>query len=59
MTTNYEGVAQHVYSLFGTGTIDPCTKTMDVVYDFIQARTSCTDWSTSYSYVFHEINVLN
>lgn len=59
MTTTYKGDVQPVYNLLGTGTIDPCTKTMDLVYDFIQAGTSYTDWLTQYGYVFHEINVLN
>jgi len=32
---------------------------MDLVYDFVQAGTSYTDWLAQYDYVFHEINVLN
>ena len=59
MTTENNGDVQDLYYLSGTGTIDPCTNTMDLVYDFVQAGTSYTDWLAQYDYVFHEINVLN
>ena len=59
MTTEKNGDVQDLYYLSGTGTIDPCTNTMDLVYDFVQAGTSYTDWLAQYDYVFHEINVLN
>ena len=59
MKTEYDGAVQPLYYLSGTGTIDPCTNTMDLVYDFVQAGTSYTDWLAQYDYVFHEINVLN
>ena len=59
MKTEYDGAVQDLYYLSGTGTIDPCTNTMDLVYDFVQAGTSYTDWLAQYDYVFHEINVLN
>jgi len=58
METTYLGDPQPVYDLSGTGTINPCTRTMDLVYDFVQDGTSYTAWLTPYGYEFHEINVL-
>jgi len=59
MKTEYDGAVQPLYYLSGTGTIDPCTNTMDLEYDFVQDGVSYVDWLTQYGYFFHEINVLN
>ena len=59
MKTEYNGVVQELYYLSGTGTIDPCTNTMDLQYDFVQDGVSYVAWLTQYGYFFHEINVLN
>ena len=59
MKTEYDGAVQELYYLSGTGTIDPCTNTMDLEYDFVQDGVSYVDWLTQYGYFFHEINVLN
>ena len=65
MTTTYDdgsgggAVEQAPYALSGTGTIDPCTNVMDLVYDFVQDGTSYTEWLTPFGYNFHEINTLN
>jgi hypothetical protein len=59
MKTEYDGAVQELYYLSGTGTIDPCTNTMDLQYDFVQDGVSYVAWLTQYGYFFHEINVLN
>lgn len=59
MKTEFEGAVQDLYYLSGTGTIDPCTNTMDLEYDFVQDGVSYVAWLTQYGYFFHEINVLN
>ena len=59
MKTEYDGAVQDLYYLSGTGTIDPCTNTMDLEYDFVQGGISYVAWLTEYGYFFHEKNVLN
>ena len=42
LSTTFLGAVQPDYNLSATGSLNPCTGGMSVVYDFIQGGTSCT-----------------
>ncbi|SDE63902.1 hypothetical protein [Cellulophaga baltica] len=43
LTTTWNGAIQDDYNLSATGTLNPCSGEMSIVYDFIQAGTSFTE----------------
>ncbi|QWX82947.1 hypothetical protein H0I23_10790 [Cellulophaga sp. HaHaR_3_176] len=43
LTTTYNGAIQDDYNLSATGTLNPCSGGMSIVYDFIQAGISYTE----------------